>query len=93
MPGRDACAQLRGSQRRGWKRTYTFVPVALHTLQQMQSDRNARVRAFLTNESGAVDGDVSGGGTRPQREVRLIRLRLGRRLEADPDVSGYGAEV
>ena len=30
---------------------------------------------------------------RPQGEVRLTRLRLGRRFQADPDVSGHGVEV
>ena len=50
-------------------------------------------RGDVSLELGAVDGDVAGGGTRPDRDVRLTRLRLGRRLEADPDVSGDRAEV
>jgi hypothetical protein len=48
---------------------------------------------FDISESGAVDGDVAGGRARSQGEVRLTRLRLGRRLQADPDVSGHGVEV
>ena len=32
------------------KRTYTFAPGALHTLQDVHRDRNARVRAFLQPE-------------------------------------------
>jgi hypothetical protein len=33
-----------------WKRTCTFVPVAMHTLQHMHRACNARARAFLTEE-------------------------------------------
>ena len=40
-----------------------------------------------------MDGDVAGGRTGPERDVPLIRSGLGRRLEADPDVSGNGAQV
>ena len=74
--------------------THVHVRSSRLTYVATDAERQERTcRAFLTNESGAMDGDVSGCRTRPQREVRLIRFRLGRRLEADPDVSGYGAEV
>jgi hypothetical protein len=34
-------------ERQCLKRTYTFGPDALHTLQRVQSGRNERARAFL----------------------------------------------
>jgi hypothetical protein len=37
----------RGSNNPARKRTYTFVPLAIHTLQRVQSVSNERVRAFL----------------------------------------------
>jgi hypothetical protein len=43
--GRLAPAPL-GNLFAGQKRTYTFVPGAVHTLQRVQSEWNERIRAF-----------------------------------------------
>ena len=62
------------------------LPMIVQTIWMSRaSGRSATARA---HQLGAVDGDVPGGGTPPDRDVPFTRSRLSRRLEGDPDVTG-----
>jgi hypothetical protein len=67
---------------------------ARHVQRGKPAQRGISTSAVGSQQSlGAVDGDVAGGRTRPQRDVRLAGLGLIGGLQPDADVARHGTEV